>query len=466
MSERFIRYSRYFSHLHVLIDSILLNVSFLVAFNVKFADQGAFLANDSEYLRLLLFFNIVWLLLLYITKPYNKTRIESNIISGVFASSLMVVFLHGFIITSVWVVFKAYFYSREQLILTYLFFIVLLLVWKVLFVSFLKYYRLKGYNARNILIVGNGQLADELTVFFRKHPELGYRLHNLPNSISLENKKEALTINEYSEKNEIHEIYCCLPQMSPEVVQQIIAYGEEYQVKIKLISDFRGFISKGVDLEYLDYIPVLNITRSSIEDVKSKIIKRSFDVGFSLCVLILGLPVYLIVGLITKLTSDGPMFYSQERIGRWGEPFKIFKFRSMYVNAEAQGPKLCKDFDPRVTPWGRFMRKTRLDEIPQFYNVLIGDMSIVGPRPERQHFIDQIVELAPHYRKLHTVKPGITSIGQIMFGYAENVEQMVKRLRYDILYLNNISIGFDMKLVVLTVKVMVQGKGKYSISEE
>jgi putative colanic acid biosynthesis UDP-glucose lipid carrier transferase len=248
--------------------------------------------------------------------------------------------------------------------------------------------------------------------------------------------------------------------MSPELVQNVISYGEEFSLKIKLISDFRGFISKGVNLEYLDYIPVLNISKTSIEDVKSKFIKRTFDIVFSLGVLTLGLPVYLIVGLITTLTSNGPMFYSQERVGKWGTPFRIYKFRSMYINAESHGPKLCKDYDPRVTLWGRFMRKTRLDEIPQFYNVLIGDMSVVGPRPERQHFIDQIVELAPHYRKLHSVKPGITSIGQIMFGYAENVEQMVKRLRYDILYLNNISIAFDMKLVMLTVKVMVQGKGK------
>jgi len=459
VSERYIRYSRYFNHIHIFFDTLLLNISFLLAYNIKFASEN-YLVDNSEYLRLLLFFNIVWLLLLYITKPYNKTRIESNLISGVFASSLMVVFLHGFFITSFWVVFKAYFYSREQLLFTYLLFIGFLLVWKVIFVSFLKYYRLKGYNSRNILIVGHGQLADELKVFFNKHPELGYRLHQPLYESETLDKEKITSIRKYSESNEIHEIYCCLPQMSPDLVQNIITYGEDYEVKIKLISDFRGFISKGVDLEYLDYIPVLNIGRKSIEDVKAKIVKRTFDITFSLGVLILGLPVYLIVGLVTKLTSDGPMFYSQERIGRWGNPFKIYKFRSMYINAESKGPALCKDYDPRVTPWGRFMRKTRLDEIPQFYNVLIGDMSVVGPRPERQHFIDQIVELAPHYRKLHTVKPGITSIGQIMFGYAENVEEMVKRLRYDILYLNNISIAFDMKLVMLTVKVMVQGKGK------
>ena len=460
MSERFTRYSKYIRYIHILVDTFLLNLSFLIAYNIKFDIGDPYLAGNSDYLRLLAFFNIIWLLLLYVTKPYNKTRIESNLISGVFASSVVVVILHGLILSSFWVIFQTYFYSREQLILTYVFLTIFLLIWKVLFVSFLKYYRLKGYNGRNILIIGQGQLAEELMVFFGKHPELGYKVYNIDEISDEKNKIDSNYVTDYSDKNEIHEIYCCLPQLQPDFVQNIITYGEDSKVKIKLISDFRGFISKGVDLEYLDYIPVLNINKASIEDVKSRIVKRSFDIFFSLSVLGLGFPVYFIVGIITKFTSEGPMFYSQERIGRWGKPFRIYKFRSMYTNAECTGPKLSSDEDPRITPWGRFMRKTRLDEIPQFYNVLLGDMSVVGPRPERQHFINQIVKLAPHYKKLHSVKPGITSIGQIMYGYAENVEQMVKRLRYDILYLNNISVAFDMKLVILTLKVMVQGKGK------
>ncbi|MBX2844518.1 MAG: sugar transferase [Flammeovirgaceae bacterium] len=458
MQQRFTRYSKYIRYIQTFIDVFLLNFSFILAYNYKF-DGGLIWNIENDYFRLLVFFNIVWVLLLIICKPYNISRIASSIISGVYGSSITLVVLHSLVIVSSWVVFKTYYFSREHLFVTYGIFLGFLLVWKVLFVYSLKYYRLKGYNKRNILILGGGQLGDELTMFFRRHPDLGYRVHKL--SYGLMGKDLELDlIRDFSEKNEIHEVYCCLPQLEHSLVQQVIDYGESSFLKIKLISDFRGFMDKGIDLEYLDYIPVLNINKSPLEDYKIRFVKRSFDIMFSLMVLIVGFPIYLLVGVITVLTSDGPMFYKQERIGKWGLPFMIFKYRSMYVDSEIQGPKLSSDFDPRITPWGRFIRKTRLDEIPQFYNVLIGDMSIVGPRPERQHFIDQIIRIAPHYKKLHAVKPGITSIGQIMYGYAENVEEMVKRLRYDILYLNNISIGFDMKLVLLTVKVIFQAKGK------
>jgi lipopolysaccharide/colanic/teichoic acid biosynthesis glycosyltransferase len=132
----------------------------------------------------------------------------------------------------------------------------------------------------------------------------------------------------------------------------------------------------------------------------------------------------------------------------------------MYTNAECKGPCLAYDNDPRITPWGRLMRKLRLDEIPQFFNVLKGDMSIVGPRPERRYYIDQIVEVAPQYKYLQHVKPGITSIGQIKFGYAENIDEMVKRLRYDLLYLKNVSFSLDLKIILMTIMVIFKAEGK------
>lgn len=195
-------------------------------------------------------------------------------------------------------------------------------------------------------------------------------------------------------------------------------------------------------------------------DFSTRVIKRAFDICFSLFVMILGLPVFLLLMLITKITSEGPVFYKQQRIGINEEPFNIYKFRSMRVDAEKFGPQLSKDNDPRITKWGNIMRKTRLDELPQFWNVLRGDMSIVGPRPEREHFIQQIVKKAPGYKMLLSIKPGITSIGQVNYGYAENVDEMCQRMLFDLRYLNEVNIMTDINIILQTVKVMIQGKGK------
>ena len=191
-----------------------------------------------------------------------------------------------------------------------------------------------------------------------------------------------------------------------------------------------------------------------------KFLKRTFDIVTSILVLTLGLPFYVLIAALVKLGSKGPIFYTQERIGLGGKPFYIIKFRSMKVDAEAAGPQLSKEEDPRITTMGKYLRKTRLDEFPQFWNVLVGDMSVVGNRPERQFFIDQIMQKAPHYKRLQKIKPGITSWGQVKYGYAENVDEMVERLQYDLLYLENISIMLDLKILIYTVIIMLQGRGK------
>ena len=189
-------------------------------------------------------------------------------------------------------------------------------------------------------------------------------------------------------------------------------------------------------------------------------IKRILDILFVVIGTIILLPLILLTAIILKLSSKGPVFFLQERVGHNGSSFMIWKFRSMKTTAEETGPQLSSYEDKRVTAWGKIMRRWRLDELPQVWNVLKGDMSIVGPRPERKFFIDQIVKTHPEYLSLLKVKPGLTSMGMVKFGYAENVEEMIERMRYDISYVKNASLLMDIKIMLQSIKVVFAGKGK------
>lgn len=193
---------------------------------------------------------------------------------------------------------------------------------------------------------------------------------------------------------------------------------------------------------------------------KQRSIKRFFDILLAVTGTIILLPLILLTAIIVKFSSKGPIFFLQERVGYNEIPFMIWKFRSMRITAEETGPQLSSDEDKRVTAWGKIMRKWRLDELPQLWNVLKGNMSIVGPRPERKYYIDQIVQTHPEYLMLLKVKPGLTSKGMVKFGYAENVEEMIERMKYDITYVEHPSLVLDIKIMLQSIKVVFAGKGK------
>ncbi len=319
------------------------------------------------------------------------------------------------------------------------------------------------------LLVGNNKKALELyTELEAEKKSQGYKFVGL---LRLEESKPSVFgdklpylgneehIREVVRDYQVEEVILAIESTEHPRLNAILNELEGVKVRVRIIPDMYDIISGSVKINHI-LGPALIEVKRDLMPAWQESVKRGMDIVFSLLALTLGAPLFLAIGLAVALSSKGPVFYRQERIGLNGVPFKIIKFRTMFVDAEKHGPQLAREKDNRVTRVGYFLRKTRLDEIPQFYNVLKGDMSLVGPRPERQFFIDQIVQKAPHYRLMQRVRPGITSWGQVKYGYAENVDEMVERLKFDLLYIENMSLAIDIKILFYTVLIMVQGRGK------
>jgi len=435
-----------------LFDFIFLNVALVSAHFMIFNSNELNVASSIFFL----ISNVCWAFMSLLNKNHRITQpLNLNDIVDKFLMTLIYQLLA--VLAAIYF-FKVLNVSRGFVIISFAIFFLFIIIQRLFLFFFLQNSTAKWYAKRKITVLGNKKIADSLLSTFSNHPEYGYKLDQFISDEEIKDMtEEALLNNLLSGKPE--EIFICYKDMDTESLDRLILFGDKNSIKIKVVFDLISNIKEGNLVKY-DNIPILHINSQPELSVKVRFLKRSFDILFASTLMIIGIPVFLLLYLITKFTSKGPAFFRQERIGKHEKPFFIYKFRSMHVNAEKFGPQLSKDNDPRVTKWGRLMRKTRLDELPQFWNVIKGEMSIVGYRPERKHFIEEISKITPDYKKLLRHKPGITSLGQIHYGYAENVDQMCERLRYDLLYSRNVNLNSDVSIILKTVRVMVQGKGK------
>lgn len=316
--------------------------------------------------------------------------------------------------------------------------------------------------AMNVLIIGAGKKAVQMGQDLYR---LGYNIYGFVREdektpVNADAGQVLGTVEDIPslmEKNEVDEIVLAAETNENKVLLCILYSLYRYKRPVKVMADRLNMLSK-IRIKTIRGIPLIDVTDNNFSAVE-KNIKLFLDKVVSAVSLLLLSPLFLYIAWRVKRDSPGPVFFRQERIGYLGKPFRMYKFRTMYVDAEASGPLLATEDDLRITPFGRVMRKFRLDELPQFWNVLKGDMSLVGPRPERKFFIDEIVKTAPYYYLLHNVRPGITSLGMVKYGYAGDVEKMIERLEYDILYYENMSLALDLTILVYTVKTVITGKG-------
>ena len=426
--------------------------------------------STKDYLLAFAVIPILWLIFHLFSgayfNPYRKSRV-SEILRTLIISAI------GVGIISAYAVFNDGNQSSNYYIKAYLGYLaiqfVITSIFRTLVLNNVKRNINKGRFGYNTLVIGGNQLAVKLYKDIIENPvQLGYSFKgfvyadaNGTNGLSAHLPKlgSISDLESIIDKHQIEEVIIALDTSEHHRLEKILSQLSHRKVIIKITPDSYDIISGSVRTSNVFGAVLIEIYPELMPDWQ-RVFKRAFDILASIFVLICLSPLYLFSALKVKLSSPGAVFYKQQRIGLHGEPFWIYKFRSMMENAEDSGPQLSSENDPRITKWGRFMRKWRVDELPQFINILRGEMTLVGPRPERKYFIDIISQTHPHYRYLHQVKPGLTSWGMVKFGYAENTKEMIERMRYDLLYIKNCSMGLDIKIMLYTILVILQGRGK------
>jgi len=450
----FRRFQRFYTSIKVLVDLVMLAFAFALAYGIRFfVLEGEVLPPWQDTFTTLGLALVIFPVIFDQSRLYATNRARSHgrelfeLFKGVVLGTLVLVAVTYFIRER---------YSRLTVALFAVLAFVLVAGMRMVMRAVLSHARRSGYNLKSILVIGAGSLAAKVVRAVDGHRELGFRVVGLlsRNPIKVGTEIEGAPVvgliedsERYLDRHHVDQVVIALPVEEHGLTKRLMEQLALRTVDVKVVPDFSSYVTLYGGIEEFGGLPVVNVQSSPL-DGWNPIFKRLFDVLFALVALVLASPVMLVTALLVKLTSRGPIFYGQERMGLDGRTFRILKFRTMRTDAEAGGAKMASKHDDRRTPIGTFLRRSSIDELPQLFNVLRGDMSLVGPRPERPVFIEAFKKQIPRYHLRHKMKAGITGWAQV--NGLRGQTSIEKRIEYDLYYIEHWSLGLDFKILVKT----------------
>ncbi|MCI6465895.1 MAG: undecaprenyl-phosphate glucose phosphotransferase [Faecalicatena sp.] len=451
---------KYFNRIHVIVDGLIVIISYVIAWYMRFR-SGFFVIDDwylplDVYMQALIYIVPGYLVLYAVFQLYTPKRVQGRRLEAWHITQANVIGLMSFIL--ILYLMNEPNFSRMMIFVFFVVNVFLEVLTRNLIRYFLRKIRRNGYNQKHMILVGYSRAAEQYIDRIAANPEWGYSVRGIlddhqPRGMEYKGIKVIGSIDNLLiilPQNRVDEIAITLGIDEYHKLEYIVNMCEKSGVHTKFIPDYNNIIPTKPYTEDLLGLPVINIRHVPLNGTVNKVLKRTMDIFGAICALILFSPVMLITAAAIKITSPGPLIFEQERVGLQNRPFSMYKFRSMIVqDADKEKNKWTTKDDPRVTKVGKFIRRTSIDELPQLWNVLRGDMSLVGPRPERPLFVEKFKEEIPRYMVKHQVRPGLTGWAQVN-GYRGDTS-IKKRIEYDLYYIENWTIGFDFKILFLTV---------------